>query len=177
MKAVSTLFGELGKSGSRVNTPEEGDARLSIPGTLLPIISIPFPFGTFFSVFQPTVVANKSFIIDIAVTFNAGANSNIIAVGPGLWEFSIKHWLEEQGAVTDATSNASLQYFPNSGVGATVTLTRVTNKQGLDQSQDLNFRQLITSEDVSYQFLLGRVNGAGTGLNVSRMVIVANRLF
>jgi hypothetical protein len=167
----------LGKSGSRVNTPEDGDSRLTIPGILSPIVEIPFPFGTFFSVFQAAVVANKSFIIDIAVTFQAGANTTIISVGPGLWEFTLKQWLEEAGAVSDATSNCSVQYFPNSGVGATVTLTRVTNKQGIEQNHLLNWKQLITAEDVSYSFLQGRVNGLGTGLNVSRTVLVANRLF
>jgi hypothetical protein len=177
VRSVNPLLGYFGKSGTKVNTPGEDDTKVLVPGMFMPTLSIPYPMPAFFSVFQASMVAVNSFIIDIAVTFNAGANAIICNVGPGLWEYSIKHWLEEQGAISDATSNAALQYFPNSGVGATTTLTRVTNKQGIEQNHNLSFRHLITSEDVSFQFLLARVNGAGTGLNVSRVVIVANRLF
>jgi hypothetical protein len=174
--ALSSLLGYLGKSGSKVNTSEVGDTRVRVPGTFQPVLQIPYPFFSFYSVFQNALVPVNSFIIDIAVTFAAANVNDIIALGPGYWDMTLNMTLEEQGAVSDATSLCAVSFFALDGTGATVKLVEITNKQGLDQSFQLNWKQLVTS-DQPYQFRLTRVAGLGTGLNIARLLIVGVRMF
>jgi len=176
MIAAHPMFGHLAKSGPKMNTPQEGDTRLTIPGLLQPTIEIPLPFFSFYSTVQSQLAPINSWMYSQNQLFNLTSLVDIMALGPGLWDLRLFMDLEEQGAVSDATSTCDVLFFALDGTGATVSLARVTNKQGLNQSQDIIWRQLVTA-DQTYVFRLSRVIGAGTGLNLARIRIIAVRLF
>jgi hypothetical protein len=174
--ATTTLLAHLAKSGFKLNTPDLADTKLSVPSILSPTLELVFPFFSFYSTVQTTLAPVNSWWYSQAQSFNAGSTVDIIVLGPGVWDVMLKMDLEEQGAVSDATSTCDVTYFANDGTGVTINLGRLTNKQGLDQSQMLKWRQLVTS-DQTYQFRLVRVAGLGTALNIARIQIRASRLF
>jgi hypothetical protein len=116
-------------------------------------------------------------MMSIGGVFNAGGTTALVLLGTGLWRIRLQSRLEEAGAVSDATSSSEVFYFANDASGTTVFLTKVTNKQGLDQNQIVDWDQLITSEQASFTFSRTNVAGLGTGLNSARHLILATRLF
>lgn len=177
MRTLSPLFGYLGKSGGGANTPEEGDTKLTVPGMLLPTLRVPFPHFSFFSAplagGSPPVV--NSFIYAEELLFNVGESPVICTVGEGLWDFQVSLNIREAGAVSDATSTFRLQYF-DVLAGQTVVLARITNKQGVDQNYSVDWRQLITSDNL-YNFNRVSIAGLGTGLNLAHLRILGTRYF
>jgi hypothetical protein len=177
MKVLSPLFGYFGKSGSKTNTPEEGDTRLTVPGLLQPTIEMVFPCFQLFSAPLPGGANTpvNSWIYSEEFTYNTLQTPIIANLGPGLWDLSCSIIVRESGAVSDATSTARLDFFDILN-GQTVTLLRVSNKQGLDQSELLRFKILVTGDSL-YSFNKVTQAGAGTGANVCKITIVAQRLF
>ncbi len=178
MKVVSPLFGFLGKANAGHSaTPEEGDTKVIVPGIVQPTLEIPFPVFSFVDAPLPAGgnVPVNSIIFSQKVVFNAALGEVLFIFGPGLWRNNILMYLEEAGAVSDATSTCSLTIL-DSLTAKTIELMRVTNKQGLDQSKNLSFDLLVTS-DQQYNVARQRVAGLGTGLNLCCIVWSASRLF
>jgi hypothetical protein len=178
MKVLTPIFGFFGKAGSRVNTPEEGDTKLTMPGVLNPTLDLVYPTFQLFNVPLPGGSAGipiYSWIYSEEFSFAGAASPVIAVVGPGLWEFLCSIILEEVGAVSDPTSSARLDMF-DQVTGQTVTLLRVRNKQGLDQSEQMRFKLLATG-DQTYTFTRISVAGLGTGANLAKITIIATRLF
>jgi hypothetical protein len=176
MISTTPLLGHLAKSGTKTNTPQEGDTRMIVPGVISPTLEIPYPFFSFFGAPQPTITPVNSWMISFQGTFAVTTGVGIINLGPGVWDIIARTNLEEQGAISDPTSNDALVFFANDGTGTTVTLTRITNKQGLSQNQEVRWRQMVTA-DQTYSFNHNSVAGLGTGLNLFRHLIIAIRLF
>ena len=180
MKILSPLFGFLGKATSaRSNTPEEGDTKLEMPGVISNILEAPFPIFQVYSLPLPipsAVGLVTSFIYSEQAQFNANTTVDTCSLGPGVWKITFSISLEEQGAVSDPTSIHRVLLYPTDGVGASVDLGRVTNKQGLDQSVSYSWIQTVMTEAI---WVFRRMNtaGLGTGLNRFNDVIIAQRMF
>lgn len=177
MKSLSPLLGYLGRAGTKVNTPEDGDTKISVPGVMYPCISLVHP--TFQLIDTPlpggasTVI--NSFMYSEEVLFNVNTSPVLLQLGPGLWEIETSLHMRESGAVSDVTSTMRLTFFDQS-TGATVVLHRITNKQAVDQSYQSRFRVLVMAEQ-PLSFNRITVAGAGTGLNNGCLKIIGSRLF
>jgi hypothetical protein len=176
MFSTTPLLAHLAKSGTKVNIPEIGDTKIQVPGVISPVMEVPYPFFSFYSAPQGLLAPVNSWIYSEQILFNVTALTDLIVLGPGLWDISIQDDLQEAGAVSDATSFHSITYFATDGTGSTIALVGLTNKQGVSQHREAQFKQLVTS-DQSFQFRRSTVVGLGTGLNIARTLIIAVRLF
>ena len=177
MKSTSTLLGHLGKAGVSQSTPEEGDTRITVPGILMPIIEIPLPIFTFISAGLPagSNEVNNSFVYNQSGLFNLNFGNLIWVWGAGVWDMEVDHWLEEQGAVSDATSTHRLSLV-DTLTGTTTALSRITNKQGLTQNHKRRFKLLVEA-DTALSFVSTGVVGLGTGLNLYNITVSGTRLY
>jgi hypothetical protein len=86
------------------------------------------------------------------------------------------HWLEEAGAVSDATSSQTLVLLDQI-TGNSAKVSRITNKQGAGfQYFERSFRLTILV-DAPWSISRNNVAGAGTGLNFGQISIFGARLF
>lgn len=180
MKVLSPIFGYLGKATSaRSNTPEEGDTKLTMPGVINHVLTAPYPIYKVASVINPNALtepSSSSYFYSEAAQFNANNSANIFSIGPGVWDVVVDMSLEEQGAVSDPASIHRLQMYPIDGIGQSIDLGRLTNKQGLFQTHHLEFRMTVTVEAL---WVFSRINSAGGGLGVNRFndIIICTRIF
>lgn len=177
MKTLSPLLGFLGRSGAKTSRIEEGDTQLAIPGTLLPIVEIPFPCFTIFDAPLPGGFNRpvNSWMYSQEFLFNIAASPVIAELGPGLWRVQVWHDLIEAGAVSDATSTNRLDLIDNL-TSKFITLTKITNKQNLDQNLTRDFWILVTADSI-FSFSRTSAAGLGTGLNLSNLRILCTRYF
>jgi len=177
MKSTSLLLGYLGKSGTKTNTPELGDTKITIPGLFQPSLEITFPFFSFYSAAQGQLTPINSWAYSEEVGMNAGALLvDLMVLGPGLWDIRIRLAVIPAGATDDTTCSMSIDYFAIDGTGSTVRLCKVVCTDVIPQIQEMQFRQLVTADQL-YQFRAVRVLGAGTGTNLAYRTILASRLF
>lgn len=179
VRVLSPLLGYLGKAtAARANTPEAEDTRPQLPGRLNLCMTPPFPY---FSIINAPVAGGTPPFVNSVMyaefsTFAAGASPVLFQLGPGVWEIMVNHWSEEQGAVSDATSTQILTMFDASGPGLSAILSKITNKQGVPQFFNYNFKITVIAESL-WSFNRINVAGLGTGLNVGHLVILAQRIY
>jgi len=173
MRANTTILAFLAKALKGNANQEPGDTKIQVPGTFLPIIRVPEIF-TFFNSAPQTNPATKSTIQTSTGLFNVTGNTNILTLGPGLWEIEWALYINPLGAVNDLTSNVALQAVLVEGVGPTVDLARFTNTGLVYQSLTGRFPALLPSEQ-NLTFAINTVVGAGTGTNTYRARITASR--
>jgi hypothetical protein len=179
MKILSPLIGYLGKAtAARSNTPEQEDTKPTMPGLINLTLAPPFP--TFTTINAPVAGGTPPFVNSVIFaesgTFQTAQSPILFGVGPGVWDFTINHWLEEQGAISDATGLHTLSMIEVTGAGVTPILSRVTNKQGLAQYFTYRFKFTVLAEQ-QWNFVRTNAAGLGTGLNVGHITIIASRLF
>jgi len=180
VKVLSPLFGFLGKAtAARSNTSEEGDTKLTMPGVISNVLSAPFPIYKVSNVPNVNALTEpqiSSFFWSEQAQFNANTTVDLFSLGPGVWSIMVDMALEEQGAVSDATSIHRLVLYPNDGILQSIDLGRLTNKQGLNQSHQINWVHTITTEA---SWVFRRINSAGAGLGINRYndIIICSKLF
>lgn len=176
MKSVTPLFGFLGKSGTKLNTPEIGDTKVTVPGVLQPILQIPYPyFKLFTAALGAGEVPVESWIFQAEQLFNVSLGTNFVSLGPGLWNLTIKHRIREAGAVSDPTSTDACQLIDTT-TGTTIVLTKISNKQGVGQDQLISIPILVVAEQ-TYSLNRTTVAGLGTGVNFGDLLVIATRYF
>jgi len=176
VKSVSPLFGYLGKAGSKLSTPDEGDTKLDVPGRINLTLTPPFPCFQLFSTSLPGG-ANRpvnSFIYAEEAAINAAVNTVVCELGPGVWRIQYQVVARPLGAGNDSTSTLRLD-FVDILTAATVTLGRVSNAL-VNQIIEGDFVITVTADNV-YSFARISVVGAGTGTSIGTIRIIASRLF
>jgi len=170
------LLGYLAKA-SRQSTPADGDTRVTIPGTFLPIIEVPFPFFSFFNAPLPggSDLPVNSWFYQQEYLFNVTVGLGIARLGPGLWRIQVWHDKIRLGAISDLTSTTRLDMIDVS-TALTVTLTKISNDVAVPESYSREFEILVPT-DQSYQFSRISAVGAGTGTCLSNLKLLATRLF
>jgi hypothetical protein len=176
MKVVTGLFGYLGKSGSRTNTPEPGDTKIVLPGSIQLVLETPFPiFGLYNAPLPAGNTPVNSFMFFEEILFNLNSGVVMFPLGPGLWDFEFSIYLRPAGAVQDITSTYSIGLL-DTQTAVQVVLARLVNDGTKPQSFTHRWRQLITS-DQAYSINRSAVIGAGTGTNFGNFVAKCTRLF
>jgi hypothetical protein len=176
MKSVTPLFGYLGKAGSKMNTPEEGDTKLSVPGILQPVIQLPYPVFALYN--APLPGGNtpiNSFIYSEEVLFNVNSGVVLFPLSPGVWDFDLQMDLRGAGAVQDNTSTYRIELL-DTLTAVSVVLGRLANDSTKGQNLSESWRQMITA-DQAYTITRTSVVGAGTGTNFAHLCFKATRLF
>ena len=176
MKSVTALFGYLGKSGSKTNTPEEGDTRVTIPGIINPVLEIPFPVFALYNAPLPGGnVPVNSFIYGEELLFNVNSSPTLFPLGPGLWDISVLCDLRAAGGVQDLTSTYRVELLDTT-TGISVVLARLANDGTKPQNIFQSWRQLVTA-DQTYTVIRTSLVGLGTGPNLAHLVVKCIRLF
>jgi hypothetical protein len=176
MIGTTTLLGHLAKSGTKLNIPQGGDSKVTIPGIIQPTIRIVHPFFSFYSTSQGSLAPVNSWIYSETGTFAATTLVDLMVLGPGLWEITLHMDKQQAGAGSDPTSTHAMIFFALDGTGSSVTLGIISNSQGEIQQRDLKWTQLVTA-DQTYQFRRSNTFGSGTGTNRFNDIIIATRFF
>jgi hypothetical protein len=176
MKTVTPLFGYLGKAGSKMNTPEEGDTKLSVPGILQPVIQLPYPVFALYNAPLPGgITPINSFMYSEEVLFNVNSGVVLFPLGPGVWDFDLQMDLRGAGAVQDNTSTYRIELL-DTLTAVSIVLGRLANDSTKGQNISESWRQMITA-DQAYTITRTSVVGAGTGTNFAHLCFKATRLF
>jgi hypothetical protein len=176
VRSVTPLFGYLGKSGSKTNTPDEGDTKLTIPGILQPVMEVPYPVLALYNAPLPggnTPV--NSFMLYDEILFNVNSGVVLFPLGPGLWDFDFLLTLRPFGAVQDGTCSYRIELL-DTLTAVSINLGRLVNDGTRPQQYRHHWRQLITSEQ-AYTVTRTTLIGAGTGTNFAHFIAKCTRLF
>jgi hypothetical protein len=176
VRAVTDLLGYLGKSGGKANTPEDQDTKPTIPGLLLPVLSIPYPIFALYNAPLPggnTPV--NSFMLYDEILFNVNSGVVLCPLGPGLWDFELHIALRPFGAVNDGTCSYRIELL-DTLTGISINFGRLVNDATRPQYYKHAWRQLITTEQ-AYTLTRTSLVGAGTGTNFAHTIFKATRLF
>jgi hypothetical protein len=174
MRWQTLLLGFLGKAGKSQSKPEEGDTIVTVPGALNLVLPAPFPTTGYFTAAQGQLAPVYSWIYQENFQFNVGTNVGLMVLSAGVWRVKIEATLIEAGAISDATNTVVIRF--NEGALTTITATTLTNKQGLNQRQEVEYWFLIEAGR-EIQFNRLATIGLGTGLNLAKHHIVATRYF
>lgn len=176
MKALTPLFGYLGKSGPKVNTPETGDTKLTIPGVINPALEFTYPIFALYNTALPAGnTPVNSFMLYDEILFNVNSGVVLFPLGPGLWDFEFSLVLRPFGATQDGTCSYRIELLDTT-TGVSINLMRIVNDGTKPQYYKHRWRQLIMSEQ-AYTVTRTTLIGAGTGTNFAHFVAKCTRLF
>jgi len=178
VKIQSLLLAFLHRAAKGAPSAEGADTQPEVPGTLLPILRVPFPFFTFAATpLAALVVPNASWMFQRSQTFTVGGTAFLGIVGPGLWRLNYDVHIEERGAVSDPTGTYALNIIEQEGSGITLTLARISNKQGVNQSYQGSMDLLVSPSKDSPGFQISEtiVAGLGTGANLAHTRLTLTR--
>lgn len=177
VKTQSTLLGHLAKSGKGQSTPQDGDSQIIVPGMTLLTLECPFPLYALLNTPQPggEFPYSGSFTYGESAQFNANNGVVMFAIGPGLWDITFLHRIEEQGAVSDPASKHIISII-DSLTGRSTNISTITNKQGIEQNNSLRLRILIPA-DTNHGFVRTASAGGGLGVNRFNVFFACVRLF
>lgn len=177
MKTQSTLLGHLAKSGKGQSTPEDGDSQIIVPGMTWLTLECPFPLYALLNTPQPGGDGpyTGSFTYGESAQFNANSGVIMFTIGAGLWDITLSHRIEEQGAVSDPTSKHIISIL-DSLTGRSTNISTITNKQGIEQNNAFRFRLLIPA-DTNHGFVRTASAGGGLGINRFNLFFTCVRLF
>jgi hypothetical protein len=181
VRVVTSLLGYLHRAMKGASGTDPADTKVEVPGSFIPTLSLPFPFFTFTAtpLGGGVGVPVNSWMFQRSQTFAANGTQFIAIIGPGLWRLDYDVHIEERGAVSDPTSTYALNLIEQEGSGVTLTLARISNKQGVHQSYQGSLSLLVSpsTQNPGFQIAETTVIGLGTGVNLAHTRITATRLF